>query len=155
MMKIYLTTFLVGLTSTVQASPMLTVSAQQIERGSIVSANDLTLVDSAGQPRRLGTLDSAAIIGKEARRTITAGQPIYGQDVQAPLLVKRNQSVTIVLSRGGLAIAASGKALSDGGLGAAVRVQNISSKQIVEGTVAADGVVRVASLSAPQIPAGF
>jgi flagellar basal body P-ring formation protein FlgA len=154
MTKHLLTLCLFGVSLNATAAP-ITVVAQQIERGSVISARDLTLADTGGQVRRVGTLDSAAIIGKEARRTLVAGQPIYGQDVQAPLLVKRNQAVTLVLSRGGLAIAASGKALSDGSLGALVRVQNSSSKQIVEGEVAADGVVRIASLSAPQIPAGF
>jgi flagellar basal body P-ring formation protein FlgA len=155
MMKYLLIVSLLSLTLSAQAAPLATVAAQQIERGSVIGQSDLTTIDTGGQLRRVGTLDAAALIGKEARRTIAAGQPIYGQDVQSPMLVKRNQTVTLVITRGGLAIAASGKALNDGSIGALVRVQNSSSKQIIEGEVAADGVVRVAAAFAPQIPAGF
>ncbi len=155
MMKYLLIASFFCFSMSVHAAPSLTVAAQQIERGSVIVSNDLTTIDIGNQVRRVGTLDASALVGKEARRIIAAGQPIYGQDVQSPLLVKRNQSVTLVISRSGLAIAASGKALNDGSLGALVRVQNSSSKQIIEGEVAADGVVRVATLLAPQIPAGF
>lgn len=155
MIKTLIATCLMCISIAANAAPMMTVAANQIERGTTISSNDLMKVDGSNQPRRIGLLDEKSIVGLEARRTIAAGQPIYGQDVQQPLLVKRNQLVTLVLSRSGLAIATSGKALNDGSKGAIVRVQNASSKQIVEGEVAADGVVRVATLSAPQIPAGF
>jgi flagellar basal body P-ring formation protein FlgA len=155
MIRTVFTLCLAGFASVVQAAPLMTVSANQIERGTTISPSDLTSIDSGNQPRRIGLLDANAIVGLEARRTIAAGQPIYGQDVQQPVLVKRNQLVTLVLSRSGLAIATSGKALNDGSKGEIVRVQNASSKQIIEGEVASTGVVRVATLSAPQIPAGF
>jgi flagellar basal body P-ring formation protein FlgA len=155
MIKTLLTTGFFALTLSAQAATLMTVAAKQIERGSVISDNDLTKVDISDQPRRVGQLESVNIVGFEARRTIAAGQPLYGQDVQRPLMVKRNQLVTLVLSRSGLAIATSGKALNDGSKGAMVRVQNMNSKQIIEGEVAADGVVRVATLTAPQIPAGF
>ncbi len=155
MIKTLLTTGFFALTLSAQAATLMTVAAKQIERGSVISDSDLTKVDITDQPRRIGQLEPTNIIGFEARRTIAAGQPLYGQDVQKPLMVKRNQLVTLVLSRSGLAIATSGKALNDGSKGAMVRVQNMNSKQIIEGEVAADGVVRVATLIAPQIPAGF
>jgi flagellar basal body P-ring formation protein FlgA len=155
MIKTLLTTCLLSIAISANAANMITVTAKPIERGATISADDLTTVDISNQPRRVGTLEASAIIGLETRRNIAAGQPLYGQDVQRPLMVKRNQMVTLVLSRSGLAIATSGKALNDGSKGAMVRVQNVSSKQIIEGEVAADGVVRVATLSAPQIPVGF
>jgi flagellar basal body P-ring formation protein FlgA len=155
MIKTLLTTCFFSIITSANAASMMTVTARSIERGTTISTNDLTSIDTSGQPRRVGTLDANTIVGLEARRTLSAGQPIYGQDVQRPLMVKRNQMITLVLSRSGLAIATSGKALNDGSLGSIVRVQNISSKQIIEGEVAADGVVRIATLAAPQIPVGF
>jgi flagellar basal body P-ring formation protein FlgA len=155
MIKTFFITCLLSITFSAKAANMMTVTAKAIERGTTISADDLTLVDVSQQPRRIGTLEGPAIIGLEAKRMIAAGQPLYGQDVQRPLMVKRNQIVTLVLSRSGLAIATSGKALNDGSKGAIVRVQNASSKQIIEGEVAADGVVRIVTLSAPQIPVGF
>jgi flagellar basal body P-ring formation protein FlgA len=155
MIKTLLTTCLLSIALSANAANMITVTAKPIERGATISADDLTTVDISNQPRRVGTLEASAIIGLETRRNIAAGQPLYGQDVQRPLMVKRNQMVTLLLSRSGLAIATSGKALNDGSKGAMVRVQNVSSKQIIEGEVATDGVVRVATLSAPQIPVGF
>jgi flagellar basal body P-ring formation protein FlgA len=155
MNKIFFTLYFFSIALSANAATMITVAAKSIERGATISADDLTMVDFSHQPRRLGTLEASAIVGFEAKRTIPAGQPLYGQDVQRPLMVRRNQMVTLVLSRSGLAIATSGKALNDGSKGAIVRVQNVNSKQIIEGEVASDGVVRVATLSAPQIPVGF
>ena len=133
----------------------LTVTARSLERGATIAANDLEQVDNASRPAYAGALDAAALVGKEVRRPVPAGQPLFHIDVQEPLLVKRNQQVTMVLSRGALSIATLGKAMEDGSKGNSVRVQNLVSKQIVEAEVAAPGVVRVNAAVASGIPAGF
>jgi flagellar basal body P-ring formation protein FlgA len=137
------------------AAPAVTVAARALDRGVVIAAGDLDAADAASLPRYAGVLDAAALVGKELRRPIAAGQPMFRTDVMEPLLVRRNQQVTMVLVRGGLSIAVSGKSLDDGSKGATVRVQNPVSRQIVEGEVAYGGVVRVAALQAPAIPAGF
>jgi flagella basal body P-ring formation protein FlgA len=75
--------------------------------------------------------------------TLYPGRPILENQVGPPALVERNQVVRMVFLRGGLAITAEGRALDRGGFGEAVRVMNLSSRQIVSGAVAADGSIEV------------
>lgn len=133
----------------------MTVTQRTLERGTVIGAADLQERDITGKPKQIGILSASDVMGKELRRTISEGQPIYTNDVQSPLLVRRNQLVTMVISKGGLSIAASGKVMDDGSKGAIIRVQNTGSKNIIEAEVVANGVVRVAALAMPQIPSGF
>ncbi len=133
----------------------ISVAAHTLERGSIVSDSDLDTLDESATSHRYGLAEYAALVGKELKRTIASGQPIYSTDIKTPDLVKRDELVTMLVARGGMTIAATGKALENGGKGTHIRVQNMVSKQIVEGEIAAPGTVLVTPLVAPQIPAGY
>lgn len=87
--------------------------------------------------------EHSALIGREVRRTVYAGQSIRPQDTQAPRLVKRNQIVTLKYMRGGLEISLTGRAMGEAGLDETVPVLNLQSRQIVEGTVQAGGWIWV------------
>jgi flagella basal body P-ring formation protein FlgA len=54
--------------------------------------------------------------------------------------------VTLVGRNGSFEVRAQGKALADAGAGERVRVENLSSRRVVEGQVRADGSVLVAVL---------
>ncbi len=69
------------------------------------------------------------------RRTLRAGEPIRNADLAKPILVEKNQLVTVVYSTGGLTLSMRGRAQSAGSMGEAVRVQNPQSKRIVDGVV--------------------
>lgn len=133
----------------------ISVTAHSLDRGSIISESDLESVDDSVLGHRVGLALYAALIGKELRRTIAAGQPIYNTDIKMPDLVKRDELVTMLVSHGGMTIAATGKALENGAKGNHIRVQNMTSKLIIEGEIAAPGTVVITPLSAPQIPAGY
>lgn len=87
--------------------------------------------------------EHAALLGREVRRTVYAGQTIRPQDTQSPRLVKRNQIVTLKYLRGGLEISLTGRAMGEAGLDETVPVLNLQSRQIVEGTVQAGGWIWV------------
>ena len=87
--------------------------------------------------------EHSALLGREVRRTVYAGQSIRPQDTQSPRLVKRNQIVTLKYMRGGLEISLTGRAMGEAGLDETVPVLNLQSRQIVEGTVQAGGWIWV------------
>ena len=87
--------------------------------------------------------EHSALIGREVRRTVYAGQTIRPQHTQSPRLVKRNQIVTLKYMRGGLEISLTGRAMGEAGLDETVPVLNLQSRQIVEGTVQAGGWIWV------------
>ena len=87
--------------------------------------------------------DPAAVLGQEARVAIYAGRPVLAGDIGPPALVERNQTVTLVYSRGALTILAEGRSLGRGGAGDSLRAMNIASRTTVTGRVAGDGTVHV------------
>jgi len=87
--------------------------------------------------------DPAQAVGQVARRTLTAGSVLLAGDLLSPRVVRRGDNVALVSRRGGVEVRMSGKALGDAGENQRVRVENLSSRRVVQGTVAADGEVWV------------
>ncbi|MCC2658604.1 MAG: flagellar basal body P-ring biosynthesis protein FlgA [Panacagrimonas sp.] len=79
-------------------------------------------------------------------RAVAAGSVLSPSQFANARVVRRGQSVTLVSRSGGFEVRAQGKALSDAGTGERVRVENLSSRRVVEGEVRADGSVSVAVL---------
>jgi flagella basal body P-ring formation protein FlgA len=87
--------------------------------------------------------DPAEAVGQVARRTLTAGSVLLAGDLLTPRLVHRGDNVALVSRRGGVEVRMNGKALGDAGENQRVRVENLSSRRVVQGIVAADGEVWV------------
>jgi flagella basal body P-ring formation protein FlgA len=87
--------------------------------------------------------DPAAAVGRAARRTLSAGSLLSANDLVAQRLVRRGDSVALVSRFGGVEVRVAGKALADAGENERVSVENLSSRKIVQGTVAASGDVFV------------
>jgi flagellar basal body P-ring formation protein FlgA len=97
-----------------------------------------------GSPRAGAVFESReSVLGKVARRTLFAGQPIPVNGIREPYAVTQGAPVLIVFEANGLVITARGTALQSGGVGDAVSVRNISSGAIIVGSAQADGSVRV------------
>lgn len=121
-----------------QAQTVMPVRA--IRAQSILTAADLSLSEESIP----GAVDSIeAAVGLEAKATLYPGRPVLATQIGPPALVERNQPVRMVYSAGGLSIVTDGRALDRGGVGEAVRVMNLTSRQTVTGTVAADGSIEV------------
>ncbi|NNE63328.1 MAG: flagellar basal body P-ring formation protein FlgA, partial [Gammaproteobacteria bacterium] len=63
--------------------------------------------------------------------------------VEKPRIISRGQRVTILARVGGMEVRTSGKALAHGAAGERIAVQNIKSRQKLEGTVLASGEVKI------------
>ena len=81
------------------------------------------------------------LIGREVRRTVYTGKPITYENTRPPILVKRNQIVSVKYIKGALEITATGRALGEAGLNEPVTVLNQQSKQMVQGIVQENGWV--------------
>jgi flagella basal body P-ring formation protein FlgA len=91
--------------------------------------------------RSLFYTDPAVVVGKEARRNLAASAVVVASQLAEPLAVERGNKVQIVARRGGVEITSAGEALSDGRLGAQVRVRNLNSGRIVHAWVESPGRV--------------
>jgi flagellar basal body P-ring formation protein FlgA len=111
------------------------VAAEVIRAGDRVSAaNAVTDSGSAADAEE-------SLLGREVRRTIYAGQSITADNTRPPMLVKRNQVVTLKYINGALEITTTGRALGEAGLSETVSVLNPDSRQLVQGIVQEGGWV--------------
>ena len=116
------------------------VATRTIRAQSLILPDDVTTV-AALIPGAVAAPESA--VGLESRVTIYAGRPILASAIGPAAIIARNQLVTILFERGGLSIAAEGRALGRGGVGDQVQVMNLGSRATLSGRIANDGTIRV------------
>ena len=121
----------------------IVVPSHDIARGDTISEGDLafTTVDGSalmsGVPTRI-----EEVKGMQTRRMLIAGQPFRADDVRRPIVVTKGQTVTMQFFAPGVELTAMGRAMSEGGVGDTVTVQNPVSYRMIAGTVIAPGAVR-------------
>ena len=118
--------------------------ARGVAAGETLSPADITTVrrDTA---RIAGAVlsDPQLAVGRVARRALGAGTLLGANDLVAPRIIRRGDSVALVSRRGGVEVRVAGKALGDAGQDERVSVENLSSRRVVQGIVAASGDVVV------------
>ena len=92
-----------------------------------------------------------ALKGMEARRMLRAGEIVRVDDVRHPVVVTKGAIITMTFEAPGVTLTATGRAMSEGGIGDTVTVQNPASFRLISGVVTGPGAVRTSS-SALAIP---
>jgi len=129
----------------------IVVPSHDIARGETIGEGDLafTTVDGSalmsGVPTRI-----EEVKGMQTRRMLIAGQPFRAEDVRRPIVVTKGQTVTMQFAAPGVELTAMGRAMSEGGVGDTVTIQNPVSYRMIAGTVVAPGTVRATgAINAP------
>ena len=102
-----------------------------------------TLATDGYTARHLSVLE-----GLEARRVLHAGEGLRVSDVRHPVLVNKGATVTMTFAAPGIELTAVGRAMSEGGLGETVVVQNPVSFRQVSAVVTGAGEVRAVASGA-------
>jgi len=125
------------------AGPRVVVPAHDVERGETITDADIMMATVAPQRMRPGlALATTNLIGREARRLLRAGEPVRLEDVRMPILVAKGSTVTMTFNVPGITLTATGRAMTEGGLGETVVVQNPVSFRQVSCVVTGEGEVR-------------
>jgi len=120
------------------------VADTMLERGQVVSEGDLKLESHDIGGLQQGYFDNAGkAAGMIARRMIKPGDLINSQMLKRAYMVKRGESVFLVVETSGSPVQMKGKAMGNAVKGNTVRVKNLSSKRIVEGVATAPGIVTI------------
>ena len=122
--------------------PVVT-AARKLGRNNVVTENDLAMREKNIADLRRPCLDPEAAVGKRVRRVVSMGQVLEKNDLDAPVLVKRREVVTMILDQGPMRIRARGMATVNGKKGEVIPVQNMSSKREVICEVTGRKQVRV------------
>jgi flagella basal body P-ring formation protein FlgA len=107
------------------------VLRQAITRGQTFTDQHVSLAPvllKDGREMPVQTLDS--VIGLIADASLRPGAVVYPRMVKSPLLVQRNELVTVRALAGGLVITTTARALQDGCAGDAVQVRNERSREV-------------------------
>jgi flagella basal body P-ring formation protein FlgA len=128
------------------------VLSRPIGRGETIHAEDLEWVRL--KDSRLGTsviVNPADLVGQSARGPLRPGTPVRATQLRKPVVVAKGSLVLVMLDRPGMALSARARALEDGGIGETIRVSNLQSSVVIEGTVSGPGRIDV---SVPGRPRG-
>lgn len=121
----------------------IVVPVRDIARGETLSESDLsyTFVDPANvMPGTATTMES--VVGRQTRRVLRTGFGMRTDDVRAPIMVSKGTTVTMIFDAPGITLTATGKAMSEGGIGETVTVQNPASYRQISAVVTGPGTVK-------------
>ena len=113
-------------------------------RGARIAATDV-----ATETRRVSGLavgyvtETKALERHTVARPLPAGSMLTTDMLIPDFIVRSGEQVTLMAAAGGIEVRATGRALADGRDGTRIRVQNLNSLKIVEGTVDSDRVIHV------------
>ncbi|MFN3152865.1 flagellar basal body P-ring formation chaperone FlgA [Bremerella sp.] len=99
---------------------------RNVRRGEVIQANDVEMRELTVM-RRDDSYPSALhnVVGKEATRTIAADRPVSSDDIREPVIVRRNDVVTVYAHAGNVIVRREMLALNDAGIRELVEVQPI------------------------------
>ncbi len=126
-----------------EAMALVVVAATDLSRGSVLSSQDLNLVEMDIVGMRNPCFDINELTGKKLKRALRLGSPIDRTTVEFPPMVARGEVVTIILRHGSMELTARGEARQDGQSGETIRVRNSASQRDILGRVVAPGVIEV------------
>lgn len=119
------------------------VASRTLQRGEVVGEGDLTTEVKDVSEFRLGyTLVPDAIVGKEVKFTVNKGEAFRNSALDAPLVIKRGDAVTMEAAAGEISVKTNGTAVTDGRIGQQIRVKNNQSARIINARVVAAGKVQ-------------
>ncbi|GAB6164473.1 hypothetical protein JCM19992_04730 [Thermostilla marina] len=108
------------------------VAVRSLPRGAIIRREDVALTrdvdaNTAADPDVCRSLDE--VVGKEAATAIGQNRILSRRDVRLPVLVRRNDVVTVYVRASGIRIRTVGRAADEGSQGDLVEVESLDRKR--------------------------
>jgi flagella basal body P-ring formation protein FlgA len=131
---------------TVNVYKNVVVTAESLPRNTLLNHSHLKVArrNLAKLPQGY-FMDPNRLVGMKLKRNLGAGLPFTPNMVKAQTVIKRGQQVLLISQARGISVRMQGKAMDNGAAGDLIRVKNLSSKRIVEGTVGTGGEVLIGS----------
>ena len=119
------------------------VLTKSMQRGEIISADDVMLVQRDTNPGVGYFHDIDDVVGRKAKRAININQIIRSRHLAFDYAIQKEQSVIIESKIGSVTVASAGIAIADAQLGERVKVKNNSSGLVVEGVAISAKKIRI------------
>lgn len=138
-----------------RAYPVRTVPvlATYKEAGALIGTDDIAWQEvRAHQVGRNAITSVADLVGTQTKRPMEPGRPIRSTDVQKPVMLPKDNAVTIYYQIPGMTLTVKGRAMENGAYQETVRVLNTRSNRTVFAQIIGPNEVVVASASIPSTP---
>jgi flagella basal body P-ring formation protein FlgA len=123
------------------------VAIRKIDGGEVLSAANVRFQRVVVDNTQKVAVAADSLMGRRARRPMSAGHPIEPDDVEADAptaaVIHANDLVHLIATVGPLQVKTRGEALQDGRIGQAIQVRNLDSKNVVTGRVVDRSTVEV------------
>lgn len=120
----------VEINADVSLPEMIVVAARSLQRGETVTKSDVELQAAPRNTRLDGHVqDLQEVVGLETTRAIPQGLVITDSYVRRPILVRRNEVVTVYVRASGLSIRTEARAMDNGSRGDLVAVQSLLNRE--------------------------
>ena len=119
------------------------VLTKSMQRGEIISADDVMLVQRDANPGVGYFRDIDDVVGRKAKRAITINQIVRSRHLAFDYAIQKDQAVIIESKIGPVTVVSAGIAIADAQLGERVKVKNNSSGLVVEGVAISAKKIRI------------
>lgn len=120
------------------------VLKRRMQNGDVIGKDDIEWSrEPLSHIHKTTICDAKELIGKSPRRMISQDRPVRADEVASPTLITKGSQVTLLFTSPNLQITTLGEALENGAKGDVIRIRNVTSKSIIQGTVETGNRVRV------------
>jgi len=120
------------------------VTTEAVSRGEFLKANQLKLERRSLNFLHNGYMQSLKqAVGQQLKTTLPRGLVVNPSQLKRPYAIKRGQDVNILAKSDLISVRIKGKALANAQIGERIRVKNLSTDKIVEGTASYNGFVEI------------
>lgn len=112
------------------------VLSARLRHGDVIETRHISYVDMLNRDVSSNMIiNTDELVGMTPRRSLNTDQVILSTDIEAPILVKRNDIISITFKNGPIQLSTKGRAVSQGAKGDVVQIMNNSSKKVIEAIV--------------------
>jgi flagella basal body P-ring formation protein FlgA len=147
----------IDVSAEVSTRPAVVVAVRSLPRGATVGPGDVTLerdITLVSGKEGLTRLDE--VIGQQTTQAIAAGKPLDREAIRSPVVVKRNEIVTVFVRAAGVQVKAQGRARDDGSVGDVIEIESLLDRKRylarVSGIQEAEVYARAASADDDKSP---
>lgn len=114
----------------VTVAPSVVVLTRPVGRGEMISAADVELAPGGPDDVEAVVFHSVdEVVGKEVRQAMSAGKPVMRDAVQAPVVVRRGEVVTVYARSSGIRVRTVARAREEGGMGDLITVESLDNRK--------------------------
>lgn len=125
---------------------------RRVNPGELVEERDLVWIKARADQVPMNALtDAIHLLGQSPRRQLQPNRMLTRNDIETPIMVKRNSIVTVVFRHPGIELTGQAKATGNASLGETVRVVNPTSNKQFDAVVTGRGSVAVGAAPRARI----